>query len=152
MTTVCRAGHPTRLPRPIDYPQSNQSFVTYSLYNDHHSTTTQQAATMPPLHSLTLVARSARPTNTTTSVASLLLRPTQQHHRQRPLAAAALFSTSPLRAALPLGPPPVGYRMAKPARWHNDGETALDKAGHYFLMTEMLRGMWVVLEQFFRAP
>lgn len=28
----------------------------------------------------------------------------------------------------------------------------MDKASNYFLMTEMMRGMWVVLEQFFRPP
>lgn len=42
--------------------------------------------------------------------------------------------------------------MAKPTRWYDDPEKAIDKAGNYFLLTEMVRGMWVVLEQFFRAP
>lgn len=28
----------------------------------------------------------------------------------------------------------------------------MDKASNYFLLTEMFRGMYVVLEQFFRAP
>ena len=28
----------------------------------------------------------------------------------------------------------------------------MDKASNYFLLTEMLRGMYVVLEQFFRPP
>jgi len=51
-----------------------------------------------------------------------------------------------------MGPPPVGFRMAKPTRWYDDPEKAIDKAGNYFLLTEMVRGMWVVLEQFFRAP
>jgi len=27
-----------------------------------------------------------------------------------------------------------------------------DQAGNYFLLTEMMRGMYVVLEQFFRPP
>lgn len=75
----------------------------------------------------------------------------------RPLSArapalAATFSTTTRRAALPMGPPPAGFRMAKPTRWDTDPEKAIDKAGNYFLMTEMMRGMWVVLEQFFRAP
>ena len=60
--------------------------------------------------------------------------------------------TSTSRRALPHGPPPDGYRMPKPTRWNTDSEYALDKAGRYFLLTEMLRGMWVVLEQFFRPP
>ncbi|KAL9053197.1 MAG: hypothetical protein Q9162_004928 [Coniocarpon cinnabarinum] len=60
--------------------------------------------------------------------------------------------TSARRRALPAGPPPAGYRMPKPTRWNTDSNTALDKAGTYFLLTEMFRGMWVVLEQFFRPP
>ena len=28
----------------------------------------------------------------------------------------------------------------------------MDKAGNYFLLTEIFRGMYVVLEQFFRPP
>jgi NADH dehydrogenase (ubiquinone) Fe-S protein 8 len=28
----------------------------------------------------------------------------------------------------------------------------MDQAGNYFLLTEMMRGMWVLLEQFFRPP
>jgi NADH dehydrogenase (ubiquinone) Fe-S protein 8 len=28
----------------------------------------------------------------------------------------------------------------------------MDKASNYFLLTEMLRGMYVVMEQFFRPP
>lgn len=31
-------------------------------------------------------------------------------------------------------------------------ESILDNAGNFFLMTEMVRGMWVCLEQFFRPP
>ena len=62
------------------------------------------------------------------------------------------FHTSARRHALPSGPPPDGYRMPKPSRWDTDGVAALDKAGKYFLFAEMFRGMWVVLEQFFRPP
>ncbi|TFK20346.1 NADH-ubiquinone oxidoreductase 23 kDa subunit [Coprinopsis marcescibilis] len=32
------------------------------------------------------------------------------------------------------------------------GPSALDKAVHLFFFTEIIRGMWVVLEQFFRPP
>jgi NADH dehydrogenase (ubiquinone) Fe-S protein 8 len=31
-------------------------------------------------------------------------------------------------------------------------DSALDKAGKYFLLTEIVRGMYVVLEQYFRPP
>ncbi|KAL9018546.1 MAG: hypothetical protein Q9185_004148 [Variospora sp. 1 TL-2023] len=66
--------------------------------------------------------------------------------------AAACFSTSSIRAALPAGPPPAGFRLPRAKRWDEGTETSLDKAGKYFLMTEMLRGMYVVIEQFFRPP
>ena len=41
--------------------------------------------------------------------------------------------------------------MPKPKRFY-EGENAADKASNYFLLTEMFRGMYVVLEQFFRPP
>jgi len=35
---------------------------------------------------------------------------------------------------------------------YSKGPSALDKAAHLFFFTEIVRGMWVVLEQFFRPP
>ncbi|KIM21033.1 hypothetical protein M408DRAFT_333702 [Serendipita vermifera MAFF 305830] len=35
---------------------------------------------------------------------------------------------------------------------YKDGPSALDKAMTSFLFTELIRGMWIVLEQFFRPP
>ncbi|EIM85719.1 NADH-quinone oxidoreductase [Stereum hirsutum FP-91666 SS1] len=35
---------------------------------------------------------------------------------------------------------------------YKDGPSALEKAAHMFFFTEILRGMWIVLEQFFRPP
>ncbi|KAI9654468.1 MAG: hypothetical protein M1829_000924 [Trizodia sp. TS-e1964] len=64
----------------------------------------------------------------------------------------APFSSSSLRAATPAGPPPAGFRIPTPKQWDTDGESALDKASKYFLLTEIARGMYVVLEQFFRPP
>jgi NADH dehydrogenase (ubiquinone) Fe-S protein 8 len=64
----------------------------------------------------------------------------------------AAFSTTSLRSATPSGPPPPGFRLPKPERWDQSKESSLDKAGKYFLLTEMARGMYVVLEQFFRPP
>jgi len=65
----------------------------------------------------------------------------------------AAFSTSSIRAyATPSGPPPQGFRLPKPKRWNESKESALDHAGKYFLLTEMARGMYVVLEQYFRPP
>ena len=66
----------------------------------------------------------------------------------------------PPRVGRPPAAPPVrtAYHAAPrtprlPGRekW-DEGESSLDKAGKYFLMTEILRGMYVVLEQFFRPP
>lgn len=62
------------------------------------------------------------------------------------------FSTTCPRPATPSGPPPSSFRLPRPKRWDEGSETSLDKAGNYFLLTEMLRGMYVVLEQFFRPP
>ncbi|PGH14013.1 NADH-ubiquinone oxidoreductase 23 kDa subunit, mitochondrial [Helicocarpus griseus UAMH5409] len=62
------------------------------------------------------------------------------------------FSTSSPRPATPAGPPRQGFRPPTPKAWDQGDESALDKAGKYFLLTEMLRGMYVVLEQFFRPP
>ncbi|KAF5333196.1 hypothetical protein D9611_002511 [Ephemerocybe angulata] len=35
---------------------------------------------------------------------------------------------------------------------YNTGPSALDKAVHLFFFTEIIRGMWIVLENFFRPP
>lgn len=66
-------------------------------------------------------------------------------------ATVALFTTTFARAATPAGPPPPGFRLPRPKRW-DEGESVLDRAGKYFLLLEMFRGMYVLLEQFFRPP
>ena len=79
-------------------------------------------------------------------------------HPARPIstpqsfAPCAAFSTSFSRKATPMGPPPQGFRLPRGKRWDEGKETSIDKASTYFLMTEMMRGMYVVLEQFFRPP
>ncbi|KAI0832646.1 NADH dehydrogenase Fe-S protein 8 [Trametes gibbosa] len=35
---------------------------------------------------------------------------------------------------------------------YKDGPSAVDKAVHLFFFTEIIRGMWIVMEQFFRPP
>ncbi|KAK7054154.1 hypothetical protein R3P38DRAFT_3305573 [Favolaschia claudopus] len=35
---------------------------------------------------------------------------------------------------------------------YKEGPSAIDKAVHLFFFTEIIRGMWIVLEQFFRPP
>lgn len=66
--------------------------------------------------------------------------------------AASTFSTSAHRPASTSGPPPQGFRTPPPTRWNEKKESVFDQASNYFLLTEMMRGMYVVLEQFFRPP
>lgn len=66
--------------------------------------------------------------------------------------AVAAFSTSQRFLATPAGSPPKGFRLPRAKRWDEGKESSFDKAGNYFLMTELLRGMYVLLEQFFRSP
>ncbi|KAK8206736.1 ndufs8, ubiquinone oxidoreductase 23 kd subunit [Zalaria obscura] len=66
-------------------------------------------------------------------------------------ATAALFSTSARRQIVE-GGAPQNFRIPTPKRWFEKEESVFDRAGNYFLLTEMMRGMYVVLEQFFRPP
>jgi NADH dehydrogenase (ubiquinone) Fe-S protein 8 len=54
--------------------------------------------------------------------------------------------------ATPKGAPPQNFRMSKKTEWVWEKDSLLDRLGKYFLMTEMARGMYVLLEQFFRPP
>ena len=74
------------------------------------------------------------------------------HHTILSRAATATFTTSTPRAATPAGPPPSGFRLPPTQRWDQSKETSLDKAAKWFLLSEIMRGMYVVLEQFFRPP
>ena len=98
---------------------------------------------MASSRSLTALARTRLSTSTIST--PLCSRITSQTH-------AATFSTSAPRSATPSGPPTPGFRLPRQPRWDESKESALDKAGKYFLLTEMARGMYVVLEQFFRPP
>lgn len=101
------------------------------------------ALTMASTKPLTMLARG--PSATT------LLRHSQFAPRFASPATVAFFSTTLPRAATPAGPPPPGFRLPRQKKW-DEGESALDKAGKYFLLMEMFRGMYVSLEQFFRPP
>ncbi|KAH8593753.1 hypothetical protein B0O99DRAFT_626070 [Bisporella sp. PMI_857] len=78
----------------------------------------------------------------------------------RPFPSSITNTSSPFTAlpiglrayATPSGPPTPGFRLPKPERWDESKDSTLDKAGKYFLGLEMLRGMYVVLEQYFRPP
>lgn len=54
--------------------------------------------------------------------------------------------------ATPKGPPPANFRTSRKVEWHWDKDSTLDRLGKYFLMTEMARGMYILMEQFFRPP
>jgi NADH dehydrogenase (ubiquinone) Fe-S protein 8 len=86
-----------------------------------------------------------------TSAATLLRSPQFASGRFPSPATVAFFSTTFRRAATPAGPPPPGFRLPPPKRW-DEGEGSLDRAGRYFLLMEMFRGMYVSLEQYFRPP
>ncbi len=73
--------------------------------------------------------------------------------RRQPLPAATMIRIVAQRTyATPSGPPPSGFRLPKSKRWDDESESTLDRAGRFFLMTEMFRGMYVALEQYFRPP
>ncbi|KKA26012.1 hypothetical protein TD95_002715 [Thielaviopsis punctulata] len=54
--------------------------------------------------------------------------------------------------ATPAGKPISRFRVAPKGTWEQDTESTLDKMGRFFLLTEMARGMYVLMEQFFRPP
>ncbi|KAI0375878.1 NADH dehydrogenase Fe-S protein 8 [Pilatotrama ljubarskyi] len=62
-----------------------------------------------------------------------------------------------LEPEVPLRSPPARTYSAvdEPGKDYDpykDGPSAIDKAVHLFFFTEIIRGMWIVLEQFFRPP
>jgi NADH dehydrogenase (ubiquinone) Fe-S protein 8 len=54
--------------------------------------------------------------------------------------------------ATPAGPPPKNFRLRPQPTWDQEKESTFDRVGKYFLLTEMMRGMYVLMEQFFRPP
>lgn len=97
---------------------------------------------MAPVRSLGLIA--ARPSRSLLASQMTLL----------PAASAGMlaqFSTTSVQRHATPRPSPAGFRVGRAQTWE-EGESSLDKAAKYFLMSEMVRGMYVVLEQFFRAP
>ena len=78
----------------------------------------------------------------------------RQLPRASPVAAAgrALQLQQRRGYATPKGAPPKAFRTSKPVEFAWEKDNTLDKMGKYFLMTELARGMYVLMEQFFRAP
>ncbi|PHH75321.1 hypothetical protein CDD80_2477 [Ophiocordyceps camponoti-rufipedis] len=54
--------------------------------------------------------------------------------------------------ATPKGSLPSNFRTDMANRRRGEDDSTLDRLGKYFLMTEMARGMYLLLEQFFRPP
>jgi NADH dehydrogenase (ubiquinone) Fe-S protein 8 len=99
----------------------------------------------------TTTARRLATRAATTSSSSILIPATSRF--ATPAAAAAAAQLIARRGyATPLGPPPKGFRQLPPKKWDEDDEKTFTKLGKYFLMTEMARGMYILLEQFFRPP
>jgi hypothetical protein len=48
--------------------------------------------------------------------------------------------------------PPQSQKLSKSANAKSKAPTVLDNTANLFLLTEIFRGMWVVIEQFFRPP
>lgn len=69
-----------------------------------------------------------------------------------PTASAVARIVAQRTYATPSGPPPKGFRLPRKPNWDEEKESTLDRAGKYFLLLEMFRGMYVALEQFFRPP
>lgn len=130
----------TQVPHIITLPTTTplpSRHLRHILQNPPHRT-------MASLRPLRLV--SIRPAH------SILLRPTAAATTPRLLAPAASFSTTPHLAHVTAPRPSASaFRIGRPKTWE-DGDSTLDLAGKHFLMLEMLRGMYVVLEQFFRPP
>ncbi|KAK4225302.1 oxidoreductase-like protein [Podospora fimiseda] len=79
-------------------------------------------------------------------------RPLVRAMRITPAQQMLLLAAARRGYATPSGPPPKNFRLAPPKQWDQDTESTMSKVGKYFLMTEMLRGMYILLEQFFRPP
>jgi NADH dehydrogenase (ubiquinone) Fe-S protein 8 len=90
---------------------------------------------------------------TSTTAAAMLSRQLVRRQAMTPASLSAVTRIVAQRTyATPHGPPPKGFRMARSKRWDDEEESTLDRAGRFFLMTEMFRGMYVALEQYFRPP
>jgi NADH dehydrogenase (ubiquinone) Fe-S protein 8 len=72
--------------------------------------------------------------------------------RQLPRATASASLVAARTYATPSGPPPPGFRTSKPVEFTWDRDNTPDRLGKTFLMTEMARGMWLLMEQYFRPP
>lgn len=87
---------------------------------------------------------------TTTTTAAMLSRQALVHRPQQTVAIARIVAQRAY--ATPAGTTSSGFRQKRPAAWDEESESTLDRTGRYFLLTEMFRGMYVAMEQYFRPP
>lgn len=99
--------------------------------------------------STTTARRLARAAATSSTSSILPATASTTYHLAAPAAAQLIARRG---YATPLGPPPKGFRQQPVKKWDEEDEGTFNKLGKYFLMTEMARGMYVLLEQFFRPP
>lgn len=81
---------------------------------------------------------------------SLLRVPGSAASKASPACSSRLAST--FAAGNQQGVPPVGYRIPRPKTWEESHESPLDSSTKYFLLSEMLRGMYTALEMYYKAP
>ncbi|KAG9249598.1 NADH-ubiquinone oxidoreductase 23 kDa subunit [Emericellopsis atlantica] len=85
--------------------------------------------------------------------ATMLVRSTLPRATSRVVAGSSILAQTTARGyATPSGPPPANFRTGTKVEWAWEKDNTLDRLGKYFLMTEMARGMYVLMEQFFRPP
>lgn len=98
-------------------------------------------AMAPALHASTtmLAARAQLPRASTSASSAALRNLVQMQMQQRGY-------------ATPNGPPPQNFRTSKRVEWAWEKDNTLDRLGKYFLLSEMGRGMYLLMEQFFRPP
>ena len=101
---------------------------------------------------ITAATMLARPAIRATALAASVARPTAALNTPHTMMAVALLSQQQRTYATPFGPPPKNFRLKPQQSWDQDQEGTFTKIGKYFLLSEMARGMYVLLEQFFRPP
>jgi hypothetical protein len=139
---------------PISVPLSSMTSLLQSFPILHIS-----SSASPPLLSTTLnlsatMATALRPASrvlTRPTAPSQVLRQAQSIPSSVLRATASShFHTSTARYATASGPPPSGFRLPPENKFGHVG--LADKTSNYFLLGEMFRGMWILMEQFFRPP
>ena len=104
------------------------------------------------------VARRAVPLSSALSGSSLSALAAAASHTSSPTIAAAAVAFSAANAsrrrtyATPVRHLPKGFRITPRPEWDQEKEGTFDKIGKYFMLLEMARGMYILMEQFFRPP